>query len=502
MKRNRHKVFCGHAQIVAVLFVVMMGSFSRSPVSAQPDPRALVLEIFHQEYEWLRQYTTRDHLSSIYDVQAFTNPLLVMAIREQRFGLIDSLAAIIMHGTTTLRETVYYPLNNFRGLDSVKMGEVYRMWLFPRTLRIDDVQVVTREEYHLSSSQFLFLASQVLHAAVNVPRGIYPLLDSFMQVMPPVMLHHHYRRWIIAERTFRLSGWGCARGTYTHREFLRMKAERKFRFKRTICPVVNDIDLFIIAGVAQVVAAYHQAPEQVPISSEDLSIYKAYLSEAESLLKSRIELRPIHTAQGILEGFAFDNGLYRDNKDHRWALYNGAAFPPSSLKPKTPTDASWDLSHARRFFFVFNALDQAKEGAGLTLDYQRYLDALAHQFCHVVYADTVRHLFSNYLNGDNGWYRVDYHGKGFGYPPYSMSQAALEGGWFFLGDRYQPIQTLGTRLWEVFHENPQYYNQYYGVLYRNYEPVTRKFSSQPRGSERFVLLQWLPSLTSNTEKAP
>jgi len=494
MKRNQLRFPDFNARIVAVIVSMIFVCDASKPVVSQPDPRALAVEIFHQEYEWLRQYTTRDQLSSIYDVQTFTNPLLVMAVREQRFGLIDSLAAIVMHGTTTLRETDFYPLNTFRGLDSVKMGEAYRMWLFPRTLGFDGQQVVTREEYHLSSSQFLFLAAQVMRVAVTVPRGVYPSLDSFMQVMPPIILHHHYRRWIIAERTFRLTGWGCAKGTYNHQEFLNLKATRKFRFKRTICPAVTDIDLFIIAGVAQVVAAHHLAPEQVPIPLDDLRIYRAYLGEAEALLRSRIQLRPIQTPHGSIDGFAFDNGLYRDYKDHRFAMYTGEVFPAATVKPPTPADAGWDLSHARRFFFVLNALNQVKNQAGLTLDYDRYLDALAHQFYHVVYADTVRHLFTNYLNGYNGWYRVDYHGKGFGSPPFSLSQSALEGGWFFLGDRYLPIRNLGDTLWKTFNENPGTYNQYYGVMYRNYQPVHRTFSTNPLGSERFVLLQWLPAL--------
>jgi hypothetical protein len=440
------------------------------------------------------QYVTRDHLSSIYDIQAFTNSFLVRAAKEQNYNLLDSLSRILLSGATTLRNVTWYPSNSWQKIDSTNLGGIYRMWLFPRTMTINGQQVIVREEYHLSSSQFLFLASQTLLAGLSAPQGVYPGIDSLVAIFPEILLKDHYQRWILGPASFRMSGWGCAAGTYTHREFLRMKKNRMFLFKPKICPVINDIDLFIIAGLAQMVAAHTTDPVRVPISPEVLTQYRQYLQEAESLLAERIELRTIHTQKGAVEGFAFDNGLYREYKDHRFAAYTGSAFPAENLRVKGSADASWDLSHARRFFFVFNAMNNTSSAAGLKLDYTRYLRALSHQFFHVVYADTTRHLFSNYFNGDNGWYRVNYHGQGFGYPPYSMSQAALEGGWFFLGSYYEPIRDLGQTLWQQFNTDPQIYNQYYGVVYRNYQPVYRNFSSSPSGSERFVLLQWLPGV--------
>jgi hypothetical protein len=457
-------------------------------------PWQLAIDIFHREYGFFCRHAQKDQLTAIYDIQTFLNPLLVRAEREQAWGLVDSVAGVLIAGTSTLREVRWYPLNNFRGTDSVDLGRTYRMWLYPKTLHLKDTTLQVREEYHLSSSQFLFLAAQVLRIGASLPAGQYPKLDSMMEVFPSILLEHHYKRWIIETRSFRLSGWGCAKGTYNHREFLALKQDRKFRFKPVVCKTIFDSDLMIIAGLAQVLAAHAIDPARVPVSAGDLAAYREYLREAEAIVQSRIELRPIKVSYAILDGFAFDNGLYRDYSDNRYALYTDTMFPPKGLKERKSPDAAWDISHARRFFFVFYAMNQASGTIPLSLPYSLYLTALAHQFYYIVYSDTVRMLFSNYLNGDNGWYRVGYHGKGSGSPPYGLSQSALEGGWFFLSEYYAPIGNLGKKLWQQLLDDPAVYNRYYGVIYRNYQPVYRNFSTSPSGSERFMLLQWLPGI--------
>ncbi len=457
-------------------------------------PWNLACEIFHREYGFLCRHAAKDQFSAIYDIQTFLNPLLVRAEREQAWGLVDSVAGVILAGTGTLREVRWYPLNNFRRSDSVDLGRSYRMWLYTKKLKLKDTTLLVREEYHLSSSQFLFLAAQVLRIGASLPAGRYPMLDSLIKVFPSILLEHHYKRWILETRSFRLSGWGCAKGAYNHRDFLQLKQERSFRFKPVVCKTIFDSDLMIMAGLAQVLAANALDPIRVPVSSEDLAAYHAYLKEAEATVESRIELRPISVADSMLQGFAFDNGLYRDYRDHRYALYTDTVYPPDGMKEQKSTDAAWDISHARRFFFVFNAMDQASGTVPITLPYPKYLEALAHQFYHVVYTDTARMLFANYLNGDNGWYRVGYHGRGSGSPPFGLSQSALEGGWFFLSEYYAPVGDLGRRLWQQLQNDPTTYNRYYGVIYRNYQPVYRNFSTSTEGSERFVLLQWLPGI--------
>jgi len=482
--------------IVYIVLISLTPMRSAADTNSDPpsDPRALATTIFHAQYEQLYAGVTRDNLSAIYDIQILTNPILLMAIQQGSAGLLDSLAAILLNATSTLQVTTHYPQNSYNRCDSMPLERPYKMWLYPRPLALDGERITVREEMTLSSSQFLFMAAQLLHHALTLPVDSYPNIDRFVTIFPSILLEHHYQRWVIDTSPFRLTGWGCARGAYNHHEFLRLKIARRFLLKKPHCPVVTDTDLFIIAGVSMMVAAHAEHPDRVEISPENLKRYKDYLIDAERLLERRIDLRSIALPDGHAEGFAFDNGMYRRYGDHRYALYTSPEFPGEGVKPSTPKDATWDLSHARRFFFIFHVMEMASEKANLTLDYGRYLDALARQFYHVVYADTVRHLFTNYLNGDNGWYRVNYHSEGFGFPPYSLSLAALEGGWFFLGNRYPPIAELGITLWETFHRDPEIFNTYYGVVYRNYQPTHRSFETSTDGNIRFSLLQWLPAI--------
>lgn len=458
------------------------------------DPWEHSKKIFASEFQYLSDYIKRDHLSSIYDIQTLTNSFLIRVIEEEDHSLLDSLCAIYLKSLQTLQDVKYYPAHTWRKLDSVELDSSYKMWLFPRTRVISGVPVKVRQEYHLSSSQFLFLISQVIYYGSSIPEGRHKNLDSLIRTFSPILLDHHYKRWVIDTESFSLSGWGCAKGYFNHHEFLELKRRGRFWFKPKICPVITDTDLFIISGVANMVASFRKDSTRVSISEEDLRRYIEYLSDAEKLLKERIEFRAIETENGSICGFAFDNGKYIDYKDHKYALYEEMTFPAKEVKHAKSKDASWDLSHARRFFFVFNSLKNVKQDAGLTIDYDKVLRCLAHQFYHVIYVDKTRHLFTNYINGDNGWYRVGYHNEGFGYPPYSMSQAALEGGWFYLGKYYKPVAGAGIKILNDLQEEPSVYNKYYGVIFRNFTSVTRNFTLRLDGSERFVLLQWLPSI--------
>ena len=480
----------------AVGLFFFLSAADAAPVNTTPpDPHRLVTNIFHTHYQQLHAGVARDHLTAIYDIQTLTQALMLMAKEQGSVALLDSLAAILLNATTTLQTVSFYPLNSWNRRDSIPLGKSYSMWLFPRPLTVDGERITVREEMILSSSQFLFQAAQLLYHTLNInPDHQHPNLQQLLSLFPSLLLEQHYQRWVIDSKPFRLSGWGCARGTYNHQEFLRLKRTRRFWFKKPHCPVVTDTDLFIIAGVSLMVAAHTDHPDKVEISPENLLKYKAYLQEAEALLAARIDLRTIALPGREVEGFAFDNGMYRRYADHRYALYTEPDFPGDHVRPPVPRDASWDISHARRFVYVFKAMEMVADKAQLTLDYNRYLHALAHQFYYVVYIDTTRHLFANYLNGDNGWYRVNYHGAGSGFPPYSLSLTALEGGWFFLGERYPPIAELGIRIWNTFNSNPEHFNQYYGVLFRNHQPLYRTFETHPGGNIRFSLLQWLPSL--------
>ena len=67
--------------------------------------------------------------------------------------------------------------------------------------------------------------------------------------------------------------------------------------------------------------------------------------------------------------------------------------------------------------------------------------------------DFKKPLFTNFMNGGNGWYRVNYSGrKNFGYGPYKLSNSLATGG-YGLWARYNPdMKRVTDALWNMLRQ--------------------------------------------------
>ena len=81
----------------------------------------------------------------------------------------------------------------------------------------------------------------------------------------------------------------------------------------------------------------------------------------------------------------------------------------------------------------------------------------ANQFAYRVFnGDFEYPLFSNYFDGTNGWYRVDYDKrKNFGYGPSDMSITAYSGGFMFWKDYNPDIKIIANSLYALIHTSNQ-----------------------------------------------
>jgi hypothetical protein len=168
------------------------------------------------------------------------------------------------------------------------------------------------------------------------------------------------------------------------------------------------------------------------------------------------------------------------------------------VRPRS--DIGWDFSHARRLVHALDALERNRDAlievfsldemqlppVGLTKAFARTLVAA------VWNGDIVEPLFSNYLSGANGWYRVAYdNGTGQcreGYPPYGMSDSFPTGG-YVTWARYMPIiGSLGERLYDMIsspdEENSSFISKYYPVL-------SKSASTQERTLAKFMFFSSL-----------
>jgi predicted Zn-dependent protease with MMP-like domain len=132
-------------------------------------------------------------------------------------------------------------------------------------------------------------------------------------------------------------------------------------------------------------------------------------------------------------------------------------FFPTNSNFAPVENIGWDLSHARRFVNVFQTLYETKDYLGLNFPGDNILKMFANQFAYRVFnGDFEYPLFSNYFDGTNGWYRVDYDKrKNFGYGPSDMSITAYSGGFMFWKDYNPDIKIIANSLYALIHTSNQ-----------------------------------------------
>jgi hypothetical protein len=125
--------------------------------------------------------------------------------------------------------------------------------------------------------------------------------------------------------------------------------------------------------------------------------------------------------------FAYDCGKWKDRDSHRYSGYTKNSFPrdmPAQIDP----EATWDIAHFQRMPWILLMLEKGdREHSGY---YQGLRERLAQQFVQKIlyYNDKGYPLLTTYINGVNGWYKVDQDARtGFG--PGSRTYSFVNGGW-------------------------------------------------------------------------
>ncbi|MDT8308144.1 MAG: hypothetical protein RQ866_01345 [Bacteroidales bacterium] len=466
-------------------------------VFGQDDKKEILHDVFANQYTYLKKYISNDHFMSLYKTQIWTNNLLYYAGERKEYAILDSLAGLYLAALEKLERPDFVIRYNGVVVDTLLTGGFYTMWRYPMERTVNNSVFQYREEHLLSSAQFLYLVSMAVNYSLEAPPGRYSNIDSLVQAYPEIILAHHYRRWIFEMEHFQVKGWGCIEGWYNHYEFLQMKNDVRFARKKRYCGALTDSDLWIIAGLCEMMDANRRDSAKVFISETDKALFRVYLEEAADILQSRIDIKRIKTASGTVAGFAFDEGYWNHYPDYRYERYEDTLFPGErrlKWRKRTSSRTAWDISHGRRFFFAFQSVIKAAEVTGVHYPDSSVLEALANQLVYVIY-DKKQQAFRNFINGNNGWYRVGYHGEGTASPPWSLSLAALEGGWLFLGKYNSDVNAIHEDMIDLVFHQPQKMSNRYGVYYRNYEPEYLDFSLESNSRLRqLMLLQFLPSV--------
>jgi hypothetical protein len=352
-----------------------------------------------------------------YYLQMWTNDLIRYAIERSIASIRDPLLELYDREFDALGHVPEGVVRNPGG-----GGAGRHAW--PSARPADRWFVSNGGENVLTSSQFIWHLASVSRALIEAKQSDEPSVRRFLDRALAVVAAH-LKRWVLSdqEHMFGTAFFGCDEGVYNHRDFLARKRQHAFR-GNVSCNAITDIDTWVIAGAAELIAVHRVSPEITPLDAGTAEALSTYVREAATLLSERTKPQILHKADGTqIEGLVFDPGAYDTYSEQRFAGYEGADFPTSDKARSS--GSGWDVSHGGRQVSVFLSLYETRGATGATWPDAKVITGFARSFAFAVFeGDTNRPRLRNFLDGSNGWYRVDLD-KHSGYPPFGLTYALL-----------------------------------------------------------------------------
>lgn len=426
------------------------GDDSRVYAALEPQKEALLRRIFEARkpdlIDWIERSMSAGDPTSLYTVQQFTSPLLTAALRLGDLEWIDGLSEVYLSALPYLSLETKYRYHYVPGqelLSEHPLDEPAQMWLDAQGFEVIP-----------ESAQFLYGVAALIHGIVALPEAHRsPAMNAVLERYPSVVLRDHYQRWIFAQRgPFQLAGWGCDAGMLNHHQYVSGRIDRQFCGDQpdalSYVNAVLDVDLWLAAGLVEMIAAHDAAPDQVPLHDDLESAYRLYLMNASMMIEERIQpTELLDSAGATTPGLALDPGVWRDHPDFAWSAYQGSMFPKAD-QAQVAQDCTWDVSHARRFVPVFSSFNRHQNLLSSAAFGNEFMEGLANQLVYGAFdGDFEWPLLRNYMSGHNGWYRVDPEAS-TGYPPFGLSRALLDGGYGVWSEFNPDIGLINDRLWQ------------------------------------------------------
>lgn len=407
----------------------------------------------------LRTSLDARNTTGLYTLQLVTNPLLLTAEAHADLATLEELAttyAIAFEYLETYDRAVFYfvppPVGTGARTQVLPLARPARMWTRP-----PDAEAVGAETT-LDVAQFAASLARLVRIAAEVGEVRSPVLAEFAREVAPWLATDTYRRWI--ERApgqpghFQRRGWGCNSGAYGHREVVQHLLSRAYGTDALpdpasnpvgYCNVVTDTDLWILVGALELTVAHRRDPALVPLTPELLAMLESHARDGAELIQRRLTTHVLEDGQGVeVSGRQFESGSFDEHPDLRYAGDTDPSYPGISVaggapaRPPTPAvGVGWDLSHARRLVHVFDSYRRFARDVGVDdFDGDAIVAGLARQLVFgASNGDCSDPKFTNFFDGTNGWYRVNYSGRvGFGYAPYAMTDSVVGSGYGLWGE--------------------------------------------------------------------
>ncbi|MBN2546605.1 MAG: hypothetical protein JXB50_12465, partial [Spirochaetes bacterium] len=170
------------------------------------------------------------------------------------------------------------------------------------------------------------------------------------------------------------------------------------------------------------------------------------------------------------EEFNFQKGMWFDHSDYHYAGSNSIDKPE---KKSIKYDIAEDTAHSHRWpWWLKSFLDSWIDNENNYNYYKSLLKRLSNQIVEkVFFIDGEKVLLNNFMDGTNGWYRVNYMDSGIGYGPYTLSHSAIYGSWLILAHYNDKLKEINKLLYNMSCSNDKeiidFRIKYYGKNYSN-----------------------------------
>ncbi|WP_151634873.1 hypothetical protein [Noviherbaspirillum aerium] len=414
----------------------------------------------------------------LYDVQTYLHNLVSMARRCKRIDRLMEIASVVRPAYESLEPGGWFSPG--------------RRWVCRGGRTCSGRPGLLGQEVQLVSLQFLGLASSIANALATTQIPAKNPAQNSAQGSSQFSLNEDAHAFIrttsivIAEHMLR---WGDRKAIGKLADAAGASPEDVNT--RSSDLLFTDKPLWMIGIYAEWAGILGDRDEGVKwhrLEGQEREALAKHVHVLLRLFNARLSYRTARQANGNGHGEAMpiaelDRGFWRHYSDHLYAGYEGSEKPlvcpekgKSSRKgsesttaplhrieaasvPKRP-DVGWDLSHARRLVHVLDALERNREAmSGIFELAEKELPPgdLDVRFANALVTlswngDRQQPLFSNYLNGANGWYRVGYAAAGScneGTPPFGLSEAFVTGGYAAWSGQQAVIRQLGRRLHQL-----------------------------------------------------
>jgi hypothetical protein len=192
---------------------------------------------------------------------------------------------------------------------------------------------------------------------------------------------------------------------------------------------------------AHALAAHKLNPAKLPMSDDVANRLAQHLANGLALVQSRtVYGSVINFAGNAVEGAVFDPDGFKGHPDYDYSGDLNPSFPGYTTAggtvarlPNPASGVGWDISHARRLVQFLWTMQTLQTPLSLGFPAERILSGTAREIAYKVFNGSfTQPSFSNYMDGTNGWFRVNYSGRaGFGYEPgsWDLGRSFLTGGY-------------------------------------------------------------------------